>query len=88
MRVVKTECSCGEPILIEINAKQTCRIDGKRPFYPDQGLPDGCSPNEYNVNGICVFRCRKCGKVIDDECPEAALGTRINIDTIIEWSAI
>jgi len=63
--VIASKCACGQDVLIDQNANQdgvrrTCRVDGKRIFYPDQ--PD---------DGACIFRCKRCGKPIDETCLEA-----------------
>jgi hypothetical protein len=60
-RIRKSKCSCGQPVLIEFDSKQTCRRDKLRIFYPDQ--PD---------TGWCVFRCKGCGEPIGDNCKDAA----------------
>lgn len=57
--LLKSTCSCGQPVLIEHNAR-TSRADGKRIFYPDE--PD---------NGWCVFRCKVCHRPINETVPGA-----------------
>lgn len=69
-RIRKAKCSCGQPVLIEFDSKQTCRRDKKRIFYPDQ--PD--------IAGLCVFRCKSCHEPIGDTCPDAAYGEVENAD--------
>jgi hypothetical protein len=54
-------CRCGQRILIEKEAKNTCRKDGKRLFYPDR-----------EDKGECAFRCKNCGEPLDETCPRAA----------------
>lgn len=45
----KSQCSCGQPVLIEFNSSASNRADNKRVFYPDQ-----------EDQGGCVFRCKAC----------------------------
>jgi hypothetical protein len=74
-QVVRDRCSCGEPISVELNCpRRTIRTDKKRPFYPDEGLPDGLDPQNYSEHGSSVFRCRKCGKPVDETVPSARYG--------------
>lgn len=71
-RVVRDQCSCGDPISVELDCpRRTSRTDKKRPFYPDEGLPDGLDPQNYSVNGSSVFRCRKCGEPVCETVPAA-----------------
>ncbi|WP_421220316.1 hypothetical protein [Aeromonas enteropelogenes] len=71
-RVVRDQCSCGEPISVELDCpRRTIRTDKKRPFYPDGGLPDGLDPQNYSEHGSSVFRCRKCGEPVDETVPAA-----------------
>ncbi len=56
----KSKCECGEAILIQRNAGEGFRTDGKRIFYPD-------STDEHS----CIFRCRNCMKPIDKTAPGA-----------------
>lgn len=71
-RVVRDQCSCGEPISVELDCpRRTIRTDKKRPFYPDEGLPDGLDPQNYSEHGSSVFRCRKCGEPVDETVPAA-----------------
>ncbi|HDN9019635.1 TPA: hypothetical protein P2I16_001634 [Aeromonas salmonicida] len=71
-QVVRDQCSCGEPISVELNCpRRTSRTDKKRPFYPDQGLPEGLDPQRYSEHGSSVFRCRKCGEPVDETVPAA-----------------
>ncbi|MFQ2555940.1 hypothetical protein ACK303_13025 [Aeromonas caviae] len=74
-RVVRDQCSCGEPISVELNCpRRTIRTDKKRPFYPDEGLPDGLDPQNYSEHGSSVFRCRKCGEPVGETVPAAKYG--------------
>lgn len=74
-RVVRDQCSCGEPISVELDCpRRTIRTDKKRPFYPDEGLPDGLDPHNYSEHGSSVFRCRKCGEPVDETVPAAKYG--------------
>ncbi|MFB2891043.1 hypothetical protein [Aeromonas veronii] len=74
-RVVRDQCSCGEPISVELDCpRRTIRTDKKRPFYPDEGLPDGLDPQNYSEHGSSVFRCRKCGEPVDETVPAAKYG--------------
>lgn len=74
-RVVRDQCSCGEPISVELDCpRRTIRTDKKRPFYPDEGLPDGLDPQNYSEHGSSVFRCRKCGEPVDETVPSAKYG--------------
>lgn len=73
--VVRDQCSCGEPISVELDCpRRTIRTDKKRPFYPDEGLPDGLDPQNYSEHGSSVFRCRKCGEPVDETVPAAKYG--------------
>lgn len=69
-RVVRDQCSCGELDC----PRRTIRTDKKRPFYPDDGLPDGLDPQNYSEHGSSVFRCRKCGEPVDETVPSAKYG--------------
>ena len=72
IEVVRDQCSCGEPISIELNCPlRTSRTDKKRPFYPDQGLPEGLDPQRYSEHGSSVFRCRKCGEPVSETVQSA-----------------
>ncbi|MCZ0752532.1 hypothetical protein [Aeromonas enteropelogenes] len=74
-RVVHDQCSCGEPISVELDCpRRTIRTDKKRPFYPGEGLPDGLDPQNYSEHGSSVFRCRKCGEPVDETVPAAKYG--------------
>lgn len=74
-RVVRDRCSCGEPISVELDCpRRTIRTDKKRPFYPDEGLPDGLDPQNYSEHGSSVFRCRKCGEPVGETVPAAKYG--------------
>lgn len=55
-------------------AARTIRTDKKRPFYPDEGLPDELDPQSYSEHGTSVFRCRKCGEPVDETVPAAKYG--------------
>ncbi|WP_429169153.1 hypothetical protein [Aeromonas rivipollensis] len=71
-QVVRDQCSCGEPISVELDCpRHTSRTDGKRPFYPDEVLPEGLDPQCYSEHGSSVFRCRKCGEPVGDTVPAA-----------------
>ena len=71
-RVVRDQCSCGEPISVELDCpRRTSRADQKRPFYPDAVLPDGLDPQRYSEHGTSVFRCRKCGEPVGEAVPSA-----------------
>ena len=59
-KIIESKCQCGEPVLIEIGSKFTCRVDKKRPNYPESPL--NCT----------VFRCKKCGGFLGDTCKDAA----------------
>lgn len=73
MQIIEDVCSCGESISVEIGCKnRAARTDGKRPFYPDQKLSDVLGSRKYSVDFISVFRCRKCGKPVDETVPAAA----------------
>lgn len=77
MEVIQGACSCGEPISIELNAEMCGRIDGKRPFYPDENKePEVIGDFVYSQDGVTVFRCRRCSGWIADTVPEAALEVR------------
>lgn len=70
--IIEDACICGEKINVEIGCEQrVSRTDKKRPFYPDQCLPDGLDPEKYRIDGITVFRCRGCGKPVDETVPSA-----------------
>ena len=74
-RVVRDQCSCGEPISVELDCpRRTIRTDKKRPFYPDEGLPDGLDSQNYSEHGSSVFRCRKCGEPVGETVPAAKYG--------------
>ncbi len=74
-QVVRDQCSCGEPISVELDCpRRTIRTDKKRPFYPDEGLPDGLDPQKYSEHGSSVFRCRKCGEPVGETVPAAKYG--------------
>lgn len=74
-RVVRDQCSCGEPISVELDCpRRTIRTDKKRPFYPGEGLPDELDPQNYSEHGSSVFRCRKCGEPVDETVPAAKYG--------------
>lgn len=74
-RVVRDQCSCGEPISVELDCpRRTIRTDKKRPFYTDEGLPDGLDPQNYSEHGSSVFRCRKCGEPVGETVPAAKYG--------------
>jgi DNA-binding phage protein len=74
-RVVRDQCSCGEPISVELDCpRRTIRTDKKRPFYPDEGLPDGLDPQNYSEHGSSTFRCRKCGEPVGETVPAAKYG--------------
>lgn len=74
MEIIQGTCSCGEPISIELNAKMSCRTDGKRPFYPDENKePEVIRNFVYSHEGVTVFRCRKCNGWVADTVPEAML---------------
>jgi hypothetical protein len=74
-RVVRDQCSCGEPISVELDCpRRTSRADKKRPFYPDAVLPDGLDPQRYSEHGSSVFRCRKCGEPVCETVPAAKYG--------------
>ncbi len=71
-QVVRDQCSCGEPISVELNCpRRTSRTDRKRPFYPDQGLPEGLDPQRYSEHGSSVFCCRKCGEPVSETVQSA-----------------
>lgn len=71
-QVVRDQCRCGEPISVELNCpRRTSRTDKKRPFYPDQGLPEGLDPQRYSEHGSSVFRCRKCGEPVSETVQSA-----------------
>lgn len=73
--VVRDQCSCGEPISVELDCpRRTSRADKKRPFYPDAVLPDGLDPQRYSEHGSSVFRCRKCGEPVGETVPAAKYG--------------
>ncbi len=61
-KIIESKCKCGEKISVETHLKNSCRPDGKRPFYPDE------SEAWQNVT---VFRCRKCRGWISDTCEDA-----------------
>ncbi len=74
-QVVRDRCRCGEPISVELNCShRVFRADKKRPFYPDEDLPEGLDPKKYSKHGISVFRCRKCGEPVDETVPAAKYG--------------
>ena len=74
-RVVRDQCNCGEPISVELGCpRRTIRADKKRPFYPDEGLPEGLDPQRYSEHGSSVFRCRKCGEPVGETVPAAKYG--------------
>lgn len=74
-RVVRDQCSCGEPISVELDCpRRTIRTDKKRPFYPDEGLPEGLDPQNYSEHGSSTFRCRKCGEPVGETVPAAKYG--------------
>lgn len=76
--IIEDVCTCGEPISVEIGChRRTLMTDGKRPFYPDEKLPEGLDPERYDVDGMSVFRCRKCGECVDETVPSAAFGERL-----------
>lgn len=75
--VIEDQCSCGEPISVELDCKQrVSRTDKKRPFYPDKRLPEGLDPTKYHANGMSVFRCRKCGEPVGETVPAAKYETK------------
>lgn len=72
-QVIEDVCSCGEPISVEIGCThRVARTDKKRPFYPDRTLPEGVDTEKYSIEGMTVFRCRKCGECVDETVPSAA----------------
>ena len=56
----KSNCECGEAVLIQRNVDRCLRMDGKRIFYPDN-----------KDDSSCIFRCRTCLKPIDKTVPGA-----------------
>lgn len=58
-RVRRSQCNCGNPVLIEYNTTGF-RKDGKRIFYP--GLDE---------DGYHVFRCEACLQPVHDSVPGA-----------------
>ena len=60
-RVIKTRCSCGEKLNIELEAGISARKDRKRPHYN----------NDHG--GTTVFRYRKCNGWLGDTCEQASL---------------
>lgn len=78
--IIQSNCSCGEPINIEINAELCSRKDKKRPHYPDENNAEewarwGLDEKEYPFHGVTSFRCRKCGGFIADTVPDAEFET-------------
>ncbi|WP_413499221.1 hypothetical protein [Buttiauxella gaviniae] len=75
--IIKSQCSCGEPISIEIGADpKSCRKDGKRPFYPDETNAEqlagtGVNIDDYPDHLVTSFSCRKCGGWLADTVPGA-----------------
>lgn len=63
-QVRKTQCSCGEPMLIEYNAQSSCRSDKKRVFYPDDTAD--------SLWG--AFRCRVCREPVNETVAYAEYG--------------
>jgi hypothetical protein len=62
-RITESACTCGQKMLIEHDAEQTCRRDGKRIFYShDEGT------------GRCAFRCRSCRQPVNETVPGAEYG--------------
>lgn len=62
-RITESTCSCGQKMLIEHDAEQTCRRDGKRIFY-----------SQAEDTGRCAFRCRSCRKPVNETVPGAEYG--------------
>lgn len=60
-KVIIDKCKCGEEVHIELNRFDCSRVDGKRPFYPNEELPSGLDPKKYSMNNSTSFRCRNCG---------------------------
>ncbi|WP_089110852.1 hypothetical protein [Vibrio casei] len=80
-KILEDACSCGEPISVEIGCThRVARTDGKRPFYPDRELPEGLDPSKYSVDGMSVFRCRKCGECVDKTVPSAAFEVSLSFE--------
>lgn len=72
MGIVTDKCVCGEGISVELDCqRRVSRTDKKRPFYPDQELPEGLDPTKYSKHSISVFRCRGCGEPVDETVPAA-----------------
>ena len=65
-KIIESKCECGEPLLIEIGSKYTCRVDGLRPHYLES--PANCT----------LFRCKRCGGFIVNTCKDAAFRTTGN----------
>ena len=58
---INAACECGEKLTVLQDGSPTCRADGKRVIYTDDG-----------DDGWCVFRCRRCGRPVHESCIEAA----------------
>lgn len=80
-QIIEDKCTCGEPILVEVNTKRGSRTDGKRPHYHDSALPDGIDLTKYSAADITVLRCRRCGESVGETVPAAAYdkGGRVRV---------
>lgn len=61
--ITESACTCGQKVLIEHDAEQTCRRDGKRVFY-----------SRDEDTGRCAFRCRACRQPVNETVPGAEYG--------------
>lgn len=59
-RILKSNCTCGAPVLIELG-NFNARRDGKRPHFAGD-------PPDFTRS-----RCQRCGDWLPHSCPEAAL---------------
>jgi len=62
-RIRRTQCLCGEAMLIEYNAKTSCRRDKKRVFYADD-----------DANSLWgAVRCRGCSGLVKETVVHAEM---------------
>lgn len=66
---INGNCKCGRAIVKVLNSDVgTCRTDGTRYAYPET----------IDKDRWCIFRCKGCGAVIDENFVEQVGGTNGN----------
>ena len=64
--IIKSQYICGESYLIDLNAGDKFRADGKRVYQQDW------------YAGRCAFRCKSCLRPVNESVPGADFGEPIN----------